>query len=510
MSLDKILPASRKSGDKTKVLIFTESFHPYTSGIARRFKTIIEHLAQTNEYLIHVVSGCKGHETAWENDPFMKERVTFSSFLFTIDFKDKIECALPFLIPQPGLIYEIIKFKPDIIHCVEHTPASTFFGAIAKSFNIPIVWSSHTNLDFYLPLYIRPIASSLSVDSYQWLRRTYLNKADFNLTVSKDFSNVLVKTGITPPIHIWKTGVDEKVFNPSFRSNAMRKRMFNGQDETNRILLLSVGRLSPEKNFEFLIGLLKKFPQAFLCIVGDGPFKVSLKPLFPESQTHFMGFLQGNELAAAYASADYFVYASVSETFGQVYMEAMSSGVPIVAAEGTQMKEFFTNGEHGYTWEPNNLSSAINAMNLAIKNRDRLAKECRKNALNHSWSSAGKQIEEIYSEIKNREKETSRFNKFISIPHQLAYNFFQWLLMMLMILLVLLPFLKVSKPSDSTKLNVPMVAKNNEKFISTRTKKNTIYSFLMDQLELAKVFAAKVPFILGCLMLSMGIVYSFV
>jgi len=70
------------------------------SGVARRFKKIIEYLARTDNYLIHVVTGCKGCETAWENEPFMQTKVTFSTCLFTIDFKDKLECALPFLIPQ--------------------------------------------------------------------------------------------------------------------------------------------------------------------------------------------------------------------------------------------------------------------------------------------------------------------------------------------------------------------------------------------------------------------------
>ncbi len=234
---------------------------------------------------------------------------------------------------KPGLLREIFSFKPNVIHCIEHTPAATFFGAIAKSLKIPIVWSSHTNLDFYLPLYLRPITAQISVKINQFIRRTYFNHADVTLTVSQEFSRLLLSQGITPPIHIWKTGVDEKAFSPNFKSSEMRLRMFNGNYSEDKILLVSVGRLSPEKNFEFLLGLLANFPQTFLCIVGDGPYKESLKPLFPEKQTHFMGFLKGDELAAAYASADYFVYASVSETFGQVYLEAMSSGVPIVAAE---------------------------------------------------------------------------------------------------------------------------------------------------------------------------------
>jgi sulfoquinovosyltransferase len=228
----------------------------------------------------------------------------------------------------------ILKFKPDIVHCVEHTPCSTFCGALAAFFHIPTVWSSHTNLDYYLPLYIHPLTASASVWVYQSLRRTFLNLADYNLTVSVEFAKLLNENGIHRSVHVWKTGVDSELFNPAYRSNEMRMRMFNGHYSPDKILLVSVGRLSPEKHFDFLLRILERFPNAFLCIVGGGPYKECLEPLFPSNQAYFMGFLQGEELASAYASADFFVYASVSETFGQVYLEAMSSGTPVVAAKG--------------------------------------------------------------------------------------------------------------------------------------------------------------------------------
>ena len=284
-----------------------------------------------------------------------------------------------------------------MIHCVEHTPASTFCASLAKTLDIPIVWSSHTNLDFYIPLYINSIISPLSLRVYQLLRRTFLNIADYNLTVSSDFVKQLNANGVHKEIHVWKTGVDSESFNPSFKSQEMRLKMFNGNYSPEKILLVSVGRLSPEKNFEFLIKLLEKFPQTFLCLVGDGPYKSSLEPLFPPNQSHFMGFLQGEQLASAYASADFFVYASISETFGQVYLEAMSCGTPIVAAEGNQMREFFVDGVHGFTWTPGDLNSAVNAMSKAFEKRNMLSQNCRSNALNHSWNSAANQIADIYS-----------------------------------------------------------------------------------------------------------------
>ena len=212
---------------------------------------------------------------------------------------------------------DIVNFQPHVIHCVEHTPASTFCGALCKALEIPLVWSSHTNLDFYIPLYIHPAIAPLSLRVDQLLRRTFLNRADYNLSVSSDFVKLLSENGIRETVHVWKTGVDSESFNPKYRSHEMRLRMFNGHYSAHKTLLVSVGRISPEKNFDFLLKILEQCPDTFLCIVGGGPYKESLEPLFPSEQTHFMGFLQGEQLAAAYASADYFVYASVSETFGQ-------------------------------------------------------------------------------------------------------------------------------------------------------------------------------------------------
>lgn len=472
---DSSLSDSSKSSSRlVKVLICTESFHPYTSGIARRFKEIIERLSRRG-FLIHVVTGCKGSET-WTNDADLKDKVTFS-VLKAIEFKDKIDCALPFLLPQYGILKAILKFEPDVIHCVEHTPAATFCGAIGKTLNIPLVWSSHTNLDFYIPLYIYPLVAPISLRIYQLLRRTFLNLADYNLTVSSDFVKLLAENGVNQTVHVWKTGVDAQAFNPSYRSHEMRLRMFNGHYSPDKILLVSVGRLSPEKNFEFLLKLLENFPQTFLCIVGGGPYKESLQPLFPPNQTHFMGFLQGEQLASAYASADYFVYASVSETFGQVYLEAMSSGTPIVAAEGQQMKEFFINGIHGYTWTPEDAGSAVKALNNAIQDRYILSQNCRSNALNHSWNSAANQIADVYIKLRNKKKRVemrnneSIFKRVLNIVVKSVrgvYYLSIWLYVTILVCTLMAPFMKVAKPIS---LNSPNPTQIQHK--SSRTIQHT-------------------------------------
>jgi hypothetical protein len=271
----------------------------------------------------------------------------------------------------------------------------------------------------------------------------------------------------------------------------MRLKMFNGHYSPDKVLLVSVGRLSPEKNFEFLCKLLERFPQAFLCIVGGGPYKESLEPLFPPNQTHFMGFLQGEQLASAYASADYFVYASVSETFGQVYLEAMSSGIPVVAAEGNQMKEFFINGIHGYTWKPQDLESACKSLNNAIKNRNLLAQNCRSNALNHSWNSAANQITDVYFRLKNQ-KQFKQQNKEHMIKSSILsclsslFNFLKtitrgvyylsvWFYIMILVLTFMAPFMKVTKPSkDMPSYSTPGKNEDKSKQLLSKAKKKKL------------------------------------
>lgn len=216
-----------------------------------------------------------------------------------------------------AILRSLVKFKPHVVHCVEHTPASTFCASLAKSLDVPLVWSTHTNLDFYLPLYIHSLASPLSLRVYQLLRRTFLNLADHNLTVSSAFARHLHASGVgphqSPPMHVWRTGVDSHAFRPALGSHQMRLRMFNGHYAPHKTLLVSVGRMSPEKNFEFLAALLDRMSNdVFMCVVGDGPYRASLEPLFDARHAHFIGLLEGDELASAYASADLFVYASVS------------------------------------------------------------------------------------------------------------------------------------------------------------------------------------------------------
>ncbi|CAF0776617.1 unnamed protein product [Didymodactylos carnosus] len=437
-----------------RILLFAESFPSFTSGITRRFKEIIRRLAKKGHY-IHVITGCKNASTWTDGNDLLHEHVTFS-ILPSTAFTNKIDCACPFLFPhtKPSICSAIRNYQPDVVHVVEQTPAAMMCGVFAKALNLPIVWSSHTNIDFYLSTYVRSYAVKFARKIYQYIRLKHLVYSSINLTVSQDFADFMEQTGVPSPILVWKTGVDSDLFHPQRKSLTMRQRMFGTKhnytvDEMNNItLFLCVGRISPEKNFEFLSLVLDRIPsQTFLCIIGDGPFRQTLEPLFPIERVYFFGYLGGEELASAYASADYFIYASISETFGQVYLEAMASGTPVIAAEGGQMKEFFHNGEHGYVWKPGDLDDAEKAVRHAMKERDRLSINARKQALKHSWDNAADQLDNVYYSalIKHNDDHYAAPSTFFLI-FRLFYYTIVWFICIGLAIVFMLPFVRVCSP----------------------------------------------------------------
>ncbi|CAF4163024.1 unnamed protein product [Rotaria socialis] len=470
-----------------RILLFSESFPSFTSGVVRRFKEIVRRLVKRRHH-IHIITGCNNAVSWTEGNELLEKYVTFT-ILPSTEFTNKIDCACPFLFPNVSatpILYSVIRrISPDVIHIIEQTPAALLCGAFAKALEIPIVWSSHTNIDFYLSTYIRPFAVTMTRRIYQFIRLQHLCFSSINLTVSKDFADFMEQTGIPKPVIVWKTGVDSDLFNPSRYSSEMRYRMFGTYNNYTKeqmdtiTLFLCVGRISPEKNFEFLSLVLERIPsQTFLCIIGDGPYRQTLEPRFPKDRVHFFGFLGGDELASAYASADYFIYASVSETFGQVYLEAMACGTPVIAAEGGQLKEFFVNGEHGYLWEPDDLDSAEEAVREAMKDRKYLSTKARTQALKHSWEAASDQINSIYHDAIRNHKEQESNKKTSKLKHiwHLAYYFFIWLICNLCALFFMAPFIRVSPPQSVTTKKINKLNGNSveEQHNSLMTKKSSV------------------------------------
>lgn len=404
-----------------------ESFYPYVSGVSRRFSETIAGLAKRGHKIIVLTGSPKS--TEWQSD-FMdiRQNVTIE-IMPSSNAKEMMHNDLFLLSTDLTAIFSTIRrSRPDIVHVAEVTPASILCAIICKYFfQVPVVWSVHSDVQLYIEDALSstwsPFRRTISM-LYQLVHDLFLSCcSDLKLTVSKHSAlklarksqhwlccllATLYRSHHGKPYEVWYTGVDTELFTPKWRvefddlkisSNGKTRSevMLIQELSKDKVIMLTVGRLSHEKNLPFLARLVESCSDVFLIVVGDGHRRSDVQSLFPKGRAYFTGLLVGRCLAQAYASADFFVSASVSETFGQMYLEAIASGTPVVAARSGQLSEFLDENVNAWFWEPDDLSSAMETVAKARKANQRVARErARRAALKHSWEKVTQQTEKLY------------------------------------------------------------------------------------------------------------------
>ncbi len=195
-----------------------------------------------------------------------------------------------------------------------------------------------------IPRYLQTYGMHRFVGPATWLLRRMAERSVRTLCPTRFVEDELARLGF-PRLEVWGRGVDTGLFNPGRRSASMRERLTGGEPE--RPLVVYVGRLAREKRVEELAGVLDEVPGVRLALVGDGPERGRLEELFAGRPVVFTGYLRGVELAEAFASADVFVFPSATDTFGQVVLQAMASGVPPVVVTGSATAELVPAGVCG-------------------------------------------------------------------------------------------------------------------------------------------------------------------
>jgi glycosyltransferase involved in cell wall biosynthesis len=177
----------------------------------------------------------------------------------------------------------------------------------------------------------------------------------------------------------------------------MRERLSDGHPEAP--LMIYVGRLSFEKRLEWLHAPITRLPGARLAFVGSGPAENFLRKRFEGTRTVFTGYMSGEELAQAYASADVFAFPSDTETLGFVAMEAMASGVPAVGANAGGIPDVIQDSQNGLLFEPGDLDDLTEKLGLLLRDadlRNRLARAARSSMEGLSWRAATEKLVEFY------------------------------------------------------------------------------------------------------------------
>jgi phosphatidylinositol alpha 1,6-mannosyltransferase len=217
----------------------------------------------------------------------------------------------------------------------------------ARELGVPTVASYHTDIPGYLEKYNLAIFRDLVWSAFRWIH----NQADLNLCPTPWIQRQLAGQGFER-VEIWGRGVDCRLYHPGRRSQAWRERLTDGHPEAP--LLIYAGRLAVEKRVDVLRPVLDSIPGLRLAILGDGPERASLEALFAGTGTVFTGRLAGEDLASAYAAGDIFTFPGENETFGNVVLEAMASGLPCLVAAHSGLCDRVRNGVDGFQFEPGN------------------------------------------------------------------------------------------------------------------------------------------------------------
>jgi glycosyltransferase involved in cell wall biosynthesis len=267
----------------------------------------------------------------------------------TIPFNSTYKMAVPAL--AAGRIRaQVADFQPDVVHIATPSSLGSFALKYAQNAGIPVITIYHTHFVSYIAYYLRAlpflvapvrgILSRFQTRFYNACQKVYIP--------SESIAAELVQDGLhSDLITIWRRGIRADLFHPNKRDTARLRQQTN---TTNEPLVLFASRLVWEKNLQALIDVYRLSQERGLTwhfvVVGDGVAADACKRAMPKAT--FLGTLDHHALAQVYASADVFMFPSISESYGNVVVEAMASGLPVVIADGGGSRDFINQGVNGF------------------------------------------------------------------------------------------------------------------------------------------------------------------
>ncbi|HZY83328.1 MAG TPA: glycosyltransferase family 1 protein [Gemmataceae bacterium] len=381
-----------------RIAIVAEVFWPKIDGVVNRTLNLLRQLDRAGDEVLVLCPRARGGAEC----PVPVRVVDVPSFSFPLYPEYRIG------LPDRRLARAVRAFDPDVIHYVNPFAFGFRCHDLLRKAGVraPTVFSFHTLYGEFVKQYkaLKPLSALL-----WWVTREYHNRADVNLTVSGIMREELARRGFRR-VELWPPAVDSDLFHPARKSASMRARLTGGRP--NRPLLLTVSRLAPEKNVGFLAELIRELPDACLAVVGDGPQRAELERRFEGTDTRFFGYMKGQELAAAYASADAFVYASETETMGNVVLEAMSCGRAVVAPHAGGIPNLLAHGTSGFLYRPRDLKDAAHWARAVLNDEDlsrRVGRAARQAVEERGWEQSVGRVRQVYAEAAAGERLSARW-----------------------------------------------------------------------------------------------------
>jgi glycosyltransferase involved in cell wall biosynthesis len=413
-----------------KIAFFSDGYLPNISGVSYAVDAFSKRLAKKHKVEIYAPA-CGGDSRVEKSDGVVIRR--YHSVPIPT-YKD-IQIAFPVL---ATFIKNVERFDPDIIHI--HTPGTLGLLGIlmAKRLHKPLVGTYHTLIseqlmyasprlffDKYLQAIDRAI-EGLGIDAkllrsridkvkeekketipqkmvWSLMNRVY-SYADVVLCPSEAIRRELIKRGMKTRVEVLSNGLDLKMW-PCKTEYGKGKRM------------LHVGRLGFEKNVDVILRaaakVIKQVPEANLLIAGDGPAKDDLRQLAVElgiaDKVTFLGMVMRENLGEYYRNSEVFITASTMETQGVVVLEAMASGLPVVAVKKYALADLVHHGQNGYlvkTGDTDGMSMGIVKLLMEAEIQEKMGQESRKTAEKHSLCDVIVKLERLYEEMVLLERKT--------------------------------------------------------------------------------------------------------
>ena len=369
-----------------RVAMVTETYPPEINGVAATIARVTEGLHERG----HALQLVRPRQSV-QDGPACGDR--FAEVLLRglpIPRYPQLKMGLP---SKRALVKLWSGRRPDVVHIVTEGPLGWSALQAAQALQLPVVSDFRTNFHAYSQHY-----------GVAWLRgpimgylRRFHNRTACTMVPTEGLRAELHNRGFNG-LQVVSRGVDTRLFDPSRRSHALRSAWGAGP---NDMVALCVGRLAAEKNLGTLLMAYESLraiaPSTRLVLVGDGPQRADLQQRCP--QAVFAGLRRGEDLAAHYASADVFLFPSVTETFGNVVPEAMASGLAVVGFDYAAAHQVLRHGDNGLLVPyDDNEAFRLTAQRLASQAGwvRAMGAQARQTACRLDWGRIVEQVESVY------------------------------------------------------------------------------------------------------------------
>ena len=355
-----------------RLALFTDTYPPQLNGVSRTLERLVGAVrARGGDARVYTTSD---PGAGYEPDIWRRPSIPFWAY-------PQLRLAAPI---RGRLADDIRAWRPTIIH------AATPFGmgltgrAEARTMGVPLVTSYHTSFSVYAKFYRLGFLSSTAWSYFRWFH----NSGARTYVPTHAIADELAGVGFER-LAVWGRGLEGHRFNPTWRSNEWRASL-GADDDT--IVVAYVGRMAIEKGLDTALAAMHRLvaepngKKYVFAMAGDGPYDEYCRKAAPAG-TRFMGRLDGEALSTVFASSDLFIFPSTTDTFGNVLLEAMASGVPVIGADVGPTRELLAGGG-GVLFPPGDsaaLAETIRELAGDRQKRQALATAGIASAANASW-----------------------------------------------------------------------------------------------------------------------------